>query len=328
MSKGDRKTTVLIVLDGWGYREETRDNAIALGQHSGVGSAVAAGTPHPDLRLRPGCGPARRPDGQLRGGPHEPGLGPGDLPEYHAHRPGHRDGSFDRNPAYCSAIDKAIAAAGAVHIFGLLSPGGVHSHEQQIFAAIRLAAKRGAQQVYLHAFLDGRDTPPRSAGASLETGRGPVRGTGLRPDRHHYRPLLRHGQGQPLGSHRASLRAADRRQPVTAPTPPLAGLQAAYDRDENDEFVLPTVIRAEGEPAAVVADNDSMLFMNFRSDRARQLTRAFIEPGFDHFARRVVPRLSDFVMTTEYAADIDTSCAFAPAEPAATSWATTSPNAA
>ena len=78
------------------------------------------------------------------------------------------DGSFDSNPAYCAAIDKAMAAGGAVHIFGLLSPGGVHSHEQQIFAAMRLAAKRGAQRVYLHAFLDGRDTPPRSAGASLE----------------------------------------------------------------------------------------------------------------------------------------------------------------
>ena len=79
-----------------------------------------------------------------------------------------RDGSFNENPAYNRAIDNAVAAGGAVHIFGLLSPGGVHSHEQQIFAAIRLAADRGAKNVYLHAFLDGRDTPPRSAGDSLE----------------------------------------------------------------------------------------------------------------------------------------------------------------
>ena len=89
-------------------------------------------------------------------------------------------------------------------------------------------------------------------------------------------------------------------------------MQAAYERDENDEFVLPTVIRADDQEAAVVADNDCVLFMNFRADRARQLTRAFVEPGFDDFARQVVPRLSDFVMTTEYAADIHASCAFAP----------------
>jgi 2,3-bisphosphoglycerate-independent phosphoglycerate mutase len=97
----------------------------------------------------------------------------------------------------------------------------------------------------------------------------------------------------------------------TAPTA-LAGLQAAYDRGENDEFVLPTVIANPGQEPALVADNDSVLFMNFRSDRARQLTRALIEPGFDHFQRRVVPELADFVMTTEYAADIQASCAFGP----------------
>nr|MBP6700989.1 phosphoglycerate mutase (2,3-diphosphoglycerate-independent) [Halioglobus sp.] len=85
----------------------------------------------------------------------------------------------------------------------------------------------------------------------------------------------------------------------------------AYTRGENDEFVLPTAIRAPDQPAALVADGDCILFMNFRSDRARELTRAFIEPGFEHFARRTVPKLTDFVMTTEYAADINTSCAFA-----------------
>jgi 2,3-bisphosphoglycerate-independent phosphoglycerate mutase len=89
-------------------------------------------------------------------------------------------------------------------------------------------------------------------------------------------------------------------------------LQAAYERGENDEFVLPTVVQAEGQEAVTVADGDSVLFMNFRADRARQLTRAFVQPDFDHFPRAVVPELSDFVMTTEYAADIDTSCAFPP----------------
>ncbi|MCB1841915.1 MAG: 2,3-bisphosphoglycerate-independent phosphoglycerate mutase, partial [Halioglobus sp.] len=91
-----------------------------------------------------------------------------------------------------------------------------------------------------------------------------------------------------------------------------SGLRAAYERDESDEFVLPTVIRAEGEDTITVGDNDTVLFMNFRSDRARQLTRAFVEPDFAGFERRVVPKLADFVMTTEYAADIPATCAFGP----------------
>jgi 2,3-bisphosphoglycerate-independent phosphoglycerate mutase len=197
-------------------------------------------------------------------------------------------------------------------VFGLLSAGGVHSHEKQIFAAIRLAASRGAQRVYLHAFLDGRDTPPRSAAPSLasadtlfaELGCGRVAsiiGRYYAMDRDNrwdrveraYR-LLTEGQAE----HRADTAAE--------------ALQEAYDRGENDEFVLPTVIRAEGQEQALVANNDSVLFMNFRADRARQLSRAFVDPGFDNFQRRVVPQLSDFVMTTEYAADIAANCAFPP----------------
>ncbi len=99
--------------------------------------------------------------------------------------------------------------------------------------------------------------------------------------------------------------------PHTASDPVLA-LEAAYARDENDEFVLPTVVRAEGEPAATVQDGDAVLFMNFRADRARQLTRAFVDGDFNDFPRKVVPALSGFVTTTEYAADIDAPCAFPP----------------
>jgi 2,3-bisphosphoglycerate-independent phosphoglycerate mutase len=92
----------------------------------------------------------------------------------------------------------------------------------------------------------------------------------------------------------------------------LDALEAAYKRDENDEFVLPTSLRAEGEEAAVISDNDAVLFMNFRADRARALTHAFVDEDFSHFEREVTPQLADFVMTTEYAADIKTSCAFPP----------------
>ncbi len=309
MGRGERKTTVLIILDGWGHREDSRDNAIALGR-TPVWDRLWQQAPH---TLISGSGlDVGLPAGQM--GNSEVGhmsLGSGRIVYQNITLIDQAiaDGSFDRNPAYCSAIDRTIAAGGAVHIFGLLSAGGVHSHEQQIFAAVRLAAKRGAQEVYLHAFLDGRDTPPRSAAPSLEqagalfdelgcgrvasiTGRYYAMDRDNNWDRiERAYQLLTEGTGHSAAS-------------------ALAGLQAAYARGENDEFILPTVIRAADQAPALVADGDCILFMNFRSDRARELTRAFIEPGFNRFARRVVPRLTDFVMTTEYAADIHTSCAF------------------
>lgn len=310
MSDGDKKTTVLIVLDGWGHREETRDNAIAQAD-TPVWDRLWRQAPH---TLISGSGlDVGLPAGQM--GNSEVGhmsLGSGRVIYQNITRidKAIEDGSFAQNPAYCQAIDRATAAGGAVHVFGLLSPGGVHSHERQIFAALRLAASRGAQRVYLHAFLDGRDTPPRSAAASLqqaeqlfsELGCGRVAsicGRYFAMDRDNnwerveqaYRMLT-----EGVAGHRAASASA--------------GLEAAYQRGENDEFVAPTVIHEEGENPALVTDNDSVLFMNFRADRARQLTRAFVQPDFTGFERKRVPKLADFVMATEYAADIPASCAF------------------
>ena len=312
MSSNDKKPTVLIILDGWGHREERQDNAIANG-NTPVWDRLWAQAPH---TLISGSGlDVGLPEGQM--GNSEVGhisLGSGRVVFQSITRIDQAiaDGSFNTNPAYVNAIDRAIQGNGAVHIFGLLSQGGVHSHEQQIFAAIRLAAKRGAQRIYLHAFLDGRDTPPRSAEPSLEqadalfaelgcgrtasvTGRYYAMDRDNRWDRveQAYR-LLTEG----VAPHRAdSARQA---------------LAAAYAREENDEFVLPTSICSQGQEPVTVADGDSVLFMNFRADRARQLTRAFVAADFDNFPRRVVPVLADFVMTTEYAADINASCAFPP----------------
>ncbi len=312
MSNSPKRPTALIILDGWGYREETQDNAIANAT-TPVWDRLWRDAPH---TLVSGSGlDVGLPAGQM--GNSEVGhmsLGSGRVIFQNITRIDQAiaDGSFDQNPAFTGAIDKAVAADGAVHLFGLLSPGGVHSHEEQIFAAVRLAAKRGASRVYLHAFLDGRDTPPRSAGPSLQkaealfrelacgrvasiTGRYYAMDRDNRWDRIEpaYR-LLTEGDGAFQAES-----ASD-------------ALKAAYARDENDEFVLPTSIFAPGDSPAVVADGDSVLFMNFRSDRARQLTRAFVDDDFDGFKRQVRPRLSDFVTTTEYAADINASCAFPP----------------
>jgi 2,3-bisphosphoglycerate-independent phosphoglycerate mutase len=157
-----------MILDGFGHRDATEDNAIR-----------AAQTPHLDQLWREAPHTlisssgldVGLPEGQM--GNSEVGhmsLGAGRIVYQSITRidKALSEGDFDTNPEYCQAIDAAVAAGKAVHIMGLLSPGGVHSHEEHLFAALRLAAARGAQQLYLHAFLDGRDTPPRSAQTSLE----------------------------------------------------------------------------------------------------------------------------------------------------------------
>lgn len=312
MTQAKKIPTVLIVLDGWGHREDTRDNAIANG-HTPVWDRLWQSAPR-TLISASGVD-VGLPGGQM--GNSEVGhmsLGSGRLILQNISRIDQAiaDGSFNENPAFTGAIDKAVAAGGAVHVFALLSDGGVHSHEDQVFTAIRLAAQRGASQVYLHAFLDGRDTPPRSAARSLEkadavfaelgTGRtASLCGRYYAMDRDN-----RWERVQP--AYDLLTQGAAEHHFATA----IEGLEAAYARDESDEFVLPTVICPEGESPATVSDNDAVLFMNFRADRARQMTRAFTNPDFNSFERAVVPQLADFVMTTEYAEDIDATCAFPP----------------
>ena len=312
MSESAKQSTVLIILDGWGHREETQDNAIANGS-TPVWDRLWREAPH---TLVSGSGlDVGLPAGQM--GNSEVGhmsLGAGRVIYQNITRIDQAivDGSFDENPAYIGAIDGAVSNGGAVHLFGLLSPGGVHSHEQQIFAAVRLAARRGAERVYLHAFLDGRDTPPRSAGASLqsaealfaELGCGRVASITGR-----YYAMDRDSRWERI--EQAYQLLTEGVAPYSAPDAENA-LAAAYKRDENDEFVLPTTICPQGEGPAVIQDGDAVLFMNFRADRARQLTRAFVDDSFDGFKRKVRPQLAEFVTTTEYAADIKASCAFPP----------------
>lgn len=309
-----KKTSALIILDGFGYRQELDQNAI-----------LNANTPtwdklleeQPNTLISTSGMAVGLPDGQM--GNSEVGhmnLGAGRIvyQNFTLITKAIEDGSFYNNQPLCDAVDKANASNGAVHILGLLSPGGIHSHEEQIKAMVKLADQRGASEIYVHAFLDGRDTPPRSAEPSIaamdqllaETGKGRVAsliGRYYAMDRDNrwdrveqaYR-LLTEGVAQ------------------TTTENGVAGLAAAYERDENDEFVKATVCAAQGQSAATIKDGDSIIFMNFRADRARELTRAFIQPGFDGFERNVVPKLADFVMLTEFSSDIKTSCAFPPRE--------------
>ena len=221
------------------------------------------------------------------------------------------DGSFFDNVELVGACEDAKRGGHTLHVFGLLSPGGVHSHENQIFALLELARRRGVARVAVHAFLDGRDTPPRSAEASLRAlqelcGKlgnahiATVSGRYYAMDRDQRWDRLRLAWDAMVEA-RSEHHAADA----------LSALQAAYARGENDEFVLPTVI--DGTQA--MRDGDAVVFMNFRADRARQLTAAFVSPEFTGFdatggARR--PQLSRFVCLTEYDAKLPATVAFAP----------------
>ena len=302
------KPLVLIILDGFGHSDSPEFNAIHAANKP-VYDRLLASQPH---GLISGSGmDVGLPDGQM--GNSEVGhmnLGAGRVvyQDFTRVTKSIRDGEFFENPTICTAVDKAVGAGKAVHILGLLSDGGVHSHQDHLVAMAELAAKRGADKIYLHAFLDGRDTPPKSAQHSIELmqatftrlGKGRVAsliGRYFAMDRDNRWDRVEQAYSLIVdgkAEHRADY-AVD-------------GLIAAYERGESDEFVKATTI---GEPVRV-EDGDAVVFMNFRADRARELTRCFVEPGFNEFQRARVPALAGFVMLTQYAASIPAPSAFAP----------------
>ena len=307
-----KKPMVLVILDGYGYREDQQDNAI-FNAKTPVMDALWAKRPHTLIDasgLEVGL-----PDRQM--GNSEVGhvnLGAGrivyqDLTRLDVEI---KERTFFSNPVLSGAVDKAVAAGKAVHIMGLLSAGGVHSHEDHILAMVELAAERGAEKIYLHAFLDGRDTPPRSAESSLkrfedkfaELGKGRVASIIGR-----YFAMDRDNRWDRV-EQAYDLITLAKGEFTTATA--VEGLQNAYARDENDEFVKATVIRAEGQADAAMEDGDVLIFMNFRADRAREITRAFVNADFDGFARKKVVKLGEYVMLSEYAADIKAACAYPP----------------
>ena len=302
------KPLVLMILDGFGHSDSPEFNAIHAANKP-VYDRLCATQPH---GLISGSGmDVGLPDGQM--GNSEVGhmnLGAGRVvyQDFTRVTKSIRDGDFFDNANICAAVDKAVAAGKAVHILGLLSDGGVHSHQDHLVAMAELAAKRGAEKIYLHAFLDGRDTPPKSAQHSIELlqatftrlGKGRIAsliGRYFAMDRDNRWDRVE--QAYNLIVEGAAAYRSDYA---------VDGLIAAYERGESDEFVKATGI---GEPVRV-EDGDAVVFMNFRADRARELTRCFVEPGFDAFQRARVPQLAGFVMLTQYAASIPAPAAFAP----------------
>lgn len=302
------KPLVLIILDGFGYSKNPQSNAV-LAAKTPVLEELYARYPH---GLISGSGmDVGLPEGQM--GNSEVGhmnLGAGRVVYQDLTRvtKAIRDGVFFENPALTGAVDKAIAAKKAVHILGLLSDGGVHSHQEHLMAMAELAVRRGAEQIYLHAFLDGRDTPPKSAQSFIDAldatfarlGKGRIASLIGR-----YYAMDRDNRWERVeAAYNLLVEGQAQYHAATA----TEGLNAAYARGESDEFVAATTV---GAPVTV-ADGDAVIFMNFRADRARELTRAFVEPEFQGFSRCRVPHLADFVMLTQYAADIPAPSAFVP----------------
>ena len=307
MPAGARPIT-LIILDGWGCSDKPEHNAI---HHANKPVWDRLWRDYPHTRLSCAGAEVGLPADQM--GNSEVGhlnLGAGRVvyQEFTRISRAIRTGSFFSNATLTGAVDKAIETGKAVHILGLLSPGGVHSHEEHIQAAVRLAAKRGAEKVYLHAFLDGRDTAPKSAAASLEAmekifgelGKGRIAtiiGRYFAMDRDHRWPRIQSAYDL-ITDGRGEFAASSAQE----------GLAMAYERGETDEFVKATTI---GEPVQV-EDGDVIIFMNYRSDRARQITRPFVEDDFDGFERARRPKLGDFICLTEYQKGLDTPVAFPP----------------
>ncbi|MFK5915165.1 MAG: 2,3-bisphosphoglycerate-independent phosphoglycerate mutase [Woeseiaceae bacterium] len=307
------KPIVLVILDGFGHSEETEGNAIAAA-HKPTWNKLWDENPHTYIK---GSGaevglPADQ-MGNSEVGHLNLGAGRVVYQEYTRVSRSIKTGSFYSNDTLIESVSQAKENNKAVHILGLLSTGGVHSHEEHIHAMCKLAVDQGVEKVYLHAFLDGRDTPPKSAKSSIEAmeavfdelGHGQfasVIGRYYAMDRDHRWPriqsayeLITEGEGE--------------FQADSA----LAALNSAYVRDETDEFVKATSIPGKDGKAIKVEDGDAVIFMNFRSDRARQITRPFIEPDFNDFPRQRALKLGNFTSLTEYNSDYDIPIAY-PAE--------------
>ncbi|RKF21487.1 2,3-bisphosphoglycerate-independent phosphoglycerate mutase [Alginatibacterium sediminis] len=302
-----KKTLALIIMDGWGYREDNSNNAVANAKTPVLDALWANNA---STLIQASGYDVGLPDGQM--GNSEVGhvnIGAGRVVYQDLTRitKDIAEKTFFDNATICGAVDKAVASQKAVHIMGLFSPGGVHSHEDHMLAAIDLAAARGAEEIYIHAFLDGRDTPPRSAQNTItrfdekfaQLGKGRIASMVGR-----YYAMDRDNRWDRVQEAYDLLTLGKGLQYASA----TEALEAAYARDENDEFVKASVI---GESAATINDGDALLFMNFRADRAREITRCFVEPTFDGFERSKVPN-AEFVMLTQYAADIPALSAYPP----------------
>ena len=294
------KPVILLILDGFGHSETLEHNAVLQASTPNL-DTLKANYPHGLINASEHY--VGLPDGQM--GNSEVGhlnIGAGRIvfQDFERINNSISSGEFFNLPILVNAMQELKAKDKALHILGLLSDGGVHSYQPHIHAIVEMAKQQGLNKVYIHAFLDGRDTPPKSAQPYLESlekhlqtlGVGKVASIGGRF----------YGMDRDKRWERVSVAyelLVNGNAEYVAPDS-LTALQQAYARDESDEFVKCTAIRSAGTPVTRMEDGDSLVFMNFRSDRARQLTDALLNQQFSGFERSRVPAFSHYLTLTQY----------------------------
>lgn len=307
------RKVVLIVLDGWGEREDGEANAVKLASTPVMDSLLAR---YPHTLLEASGESVGLPHGQM--GNSEVGhlnLGAGRIIYQDIVRISKAidTGEFFHNPALLGAFEK-VARGGTLHLMGLLSPGGVHSLQKHLYALIEMAGKRGVDRVGIHAILDGRDTPPRSGLSFLTELKGHLEQSGVG----RVATVMGRYYCMDRDNRWDRVRRAYEAMTMgvgTRTTDYLEALEQSYARDVTDEFVEPIVVVDErGDAIEKVKDGDTIIFFNFRADRAREITRAFTEEDFDSFRREARPQVH-FVCMTQYDKSFSLPVAFPPEEP-------------
>lgn len=280
-----RPVTALIIMDGFGIREETYGNAIKA---AGIPKITKLMQEYPYVTMGASGMDVGLPDGQM--GNSEVGhtnIGAGRIVYQELTRITKSiiDGDFFTNEALVSACQNAKKNGGKLHLIGLLSDGGVHSHIDHLIALLRLAKQQGLDNAYVHGLMDGRDVPPHSGKGFTEQLQGEM-------DKLSFGKIATitgryYGMDRDKRWDRVSLayNAIAAGQGVATAPDAVTAVAQSYEKDVTDEFIDPTVILENGKPVTTVEDGDSIIFFNFRPDRARELTRPFIEPDFADFER-------------------------------------------
>ncbi|MDG1820744.1 MAG: 2,3-bisphosphoglycerate-independent phosphoglycerate mutase [Methylophilaceae bacterium] len=291
---------ILLILDGFGYRADSQDNAISLAKTPNLDKLRRD---YPNTLINASEHHVGLPKGQM--GNSEVGhlnIGAGRVvfQDFERINNNIKTGDFFKLPALLSAIESLKSHNKALHIFGLLSDGGVHSHQDHIYAMLEMAAKQGLKKVYVHAFLDGRDTPPVSAAPYVKALEAKIAAIGVGQIASICGRFYVMDRDQRWERIEPAYRVIVEGEAEFSATSASQALENAYARDENDEFVKCTAIHDLEKPAIQLQDGDSVVFMNFRGDRAREIADAILNHDFDGFNRKQTPQLAHFFTLTQH----------------------------
>ncbi|MBI3754543.1 MAG: 2,3-bisphosphoglycerate-independent phosphoglycerate mutase, partial [Deltaproteobacteria bacterium] len=305
------RPVILIVLDGWGINPRKEGNAQLLAKTPALDKLFKE---YPKTKLETSGLSVGLPQGQM--GNSEVGhltMGAGRIVYQELTRIDREieTGDFFKNKTLLDAMARIKKAGGTLHLMGLVSDGGVHSHINHLFALLDMAKKQGLDKVFIHAFLDGRDTPPSSGKGYIEKLQAHLDKTGIgriATITGRYYAMDRDNRWERVEKAYKAMAHGYGRLSEN----PIEAVAEAYQNGETDEFVMPTVIINNNKPVGVIKDGDGIIFFNFRADRARELTRAFTQESFAGFDRGAKLRLSSYVCLTEYDATFNLPVAFSP----------------